>query len=145
VTNLYADTSALVGAYLRDESDHARLKDLLRTRAHKVGTLEFAHLEFIGAIRSAHRSQRLRKPDRFLEAFRLECSDETIRLLRPNPDQLLSEGMRIMGSHRLRTLDALHLATALLASRDSADDNFRFVTRDAAQADAASAEGLDVI
>lgn len=133
-------------AYLRDETDHEELKELLRSGKEAVSTIDLARIEFVSAVRAAHRARRLRQPDAFIAGFDDECARGTITLLRPDPDRLLSEGTRLADAHPIRTLDAIHLATALIAASDTTHEApVVFVTRDEAQANAARAEGLEVL
>jgi len=50
---LYADTSAVVGAYLADEVEHAHLKDLLLSQNYIVLTSELTRVELASAVTAA--------------------------------------------------------------------------------------------
>lgn len=145
MTVLYADTSALVRAFFADEVEHRQLRALLRGGADLVVTSEVARLEFASATHSAARAGRLRRPHAVLARFDEECQEDgPIALLALDPPRILPEARRLVAAHPLRTLDAMHLAVALLDTRELADEPLVLVTRDALQATAAAAEGLDV-
>lgn len=142
----YADTSALLRAYVRSEPDHHDLRQLLREGDHLVLTSELSRVEFASAAQRAARGRRVRNPGRLVASFDGDCGrDGSIRLLRFGARRLLHSAHRLVNDHPLRTLDALQLATALLDARAVAgDDPVVFVTRDEEQATAARAEGLEV-
>lgn len=54
-----------------------------------------------------------------------------------------NEVHRLLTRHRLRAADAIHLATAIVAM--DGPDGVQFITRDRDQADAARAEGFEVL
>lgn len=141
---LYADTSALVGAYFADEPDHALLRQQLLLGPEPVVTSELARVELASAVFAAARGGRLRRPRVVLDRFDADCaSDGPLALLRLDSATILARARELVGEHPLRSLDAIHLA---VASRDAvelaAGEPVVLVTRDAAQAAAARALGL---
>lgn len=61
------------------------------------------------------------------------------------PDVVMPRAYQVVVDHRVRTLDAMHLAVALdVAARLADGDQLAFVTRDQAQATAARSLGLSV-
>ena len=143
----YADTSALARAYLPDEQDHDLLRDLLLEGEDPVITSELTWLEFARAAGAAERVRRVRAAEVLLDEFDGDCTTEdgpvTLIALRVGPAFDLARDL--VRRHPLGTLDALHLAVALTDGADLADgDELVFVTRDAAQAEAARAVGLGV-
>ncbi len=143
---LYADTSALVRAYFADEADHRVLRETLLEGGDPVVTSELARVELASAIRAAGASGRLRRPNGVLARIDADCREAgPIALLRLRPQAVLPRAYDLVLEHRLRTLDAIHLAVAqeecpLIAG----DDEFVFVTRDEDQAAAAAAVGFAV-
>jgi hypothetical protein len=80
-----------------------------------------------------------------IAAFEAHCGEAgPFTLLRLQADRILDASHRLVGRHRLRALDAIHLAVALLDADPLAEDRLLFVTRDDEQAVAARAEGLAV-
>jgi predicted nucleic acid-binding protein len=147
VTLLYADTSALARAYFVDEPDHEALRNLLLDGPDAVVTSELSRLELTSAAMAAARAGRLRQPDVVLAAFDADCRDggplATIRL---DTERVMPVAHRLLLTHPLRTLDALHVAVAVVALPDlAAREETGFVTRDLQQARAAEAEGLTTI
>lgn len=141
---LYADTSAILRAYFVDEAEHEELRALL-TGGDRVVSSELARVELASAAAAAVRAGRLRRADRLLARFDAEWrSDGLLTLLHLDPAVALPRAYQLVLEHRLRTLDAIHLAVALDAGRELAGDELLFVSRDGHQADAAAALGLAV-
>jgi len=146
VSLLYADTSALVRAYFEDEPDHARLRERLLEGEEPVVTSELARVELASAIRAAAETGRLRRPGGVLARIDADCQERgPIALLRLRAQAVLPMAYSLVLEHRLRTLDAIHLAVALEECPTLAgDDEVVFVTRDEDQATAAAAVGFAV-
>jgi hypothetical protein len=146
VTLYYADTSALARAYLADESDHAQLRSLLLEGGNMVVTSEITRLELASAVRTAHLAGRLARWKELLASIDADLADQGVISpidLRPAP--VLGVAYRLVLDHRLRPLDAIHVAVCseecpLLAG----DNDVVFVTRNDVQAAAARAIGLSV-
>lgn len=143
---LYADPSALVRAYLSDEPEHQELRAMLLEGTHKVVTSEVSRVEHASAIHAAARAGRIANPRGSLDRFDLDIGDEgrvNMLVLRPGP--ILRLAYDLVSAHRLRTLDAIHLAVALEDGRTAAvGEDLAFVTRDEDQATAARELGLTV-
>lgn len=146
MTLLYADTSALVRAYFEDEGDHALLREELLEGADPVVTSELARVELASAIRAATIAGRLRRSSGLLARIDADCDEHgPIAMLRLRADAVLPVAYNLVLEHRLRTLDAIHLAVALEECPVLAgDDDVVFVTRDEDQAAAARAVGFTV-
>src|SRR5712692_2929377 len=143
---LYADTSALARVYVADESGHAELKALLFADQQPLVTSEIARLELASAMRAASRTGRVRNyadvlrgiDAHFAQGGPIDAIDLRPRLIFPLAHRLIIE-------HGLRTLDAVHLAVCVEECPALAGgDEIVFVTRDADQAKAARALGLEV-
>lgn len=141
---LYADTSALVRAYLPREDDHAQLRTLLLEGDHPVVTSELTRVEFASAIAAAARAGRLRRPDVLLDRFDADGRDDgPLTVLILDTATALPLARRLVREHPVRTLDALHLAVALTDGVElAAGEPVLMVTRDHAQAAAAESLGL---
>lgn len=143
---LYADTSALVRAYLADEPDHAALRRLLLEGDEPVVTSELARVELASAVRAAARSGRLAAWREILAIFDAHCAEGgPVALLALRPPVVLPRARELVVTHALSTLDAIHLAVALEECPPiAAGEDVVLVTRDPAQAGAARALGLGV-
>ncbi len=146
MTLLYADTSALVRAYFEDEPDHAPLRERLLEGGEPVVTSELARVELASAIRAAAAAGRLRRSEGLLARIDADCEENgPIGLLRLRAEAVLPVAYGLVLEHRLRTLDAIHLAVALEECPLLAgEDDILFVTRDEDQAAAAGAVGFSV-
>jgi len=150
LTVLYADTSALVRAYFADEARHGHLRRLLLEGQDPVVTSELARLELTSAASAAERAGRIDRVGPLLERFDADCGDQgPLALVRLVPERTFAGARRLLLSHRLRSLDALHLASALDLRAQLTDDNTGddvvFVSEDADQARAARAEGFELL
>jgi len=143
---LYADTSALIGAYLKDETDHLQLRAGILEGPDAVVSSELARVEFASAVRAAAHAARVGGQHELLVHFDADCQPEArIRLIELRADTVLASAYRLVLEHRLRTPHAVHLAVALRERDDLAElAELVFVTRDAAQATAARALGFEV-
>lgn len=142
---LYADSSALLGAYFVDEEEHPELETLLFESGNTVITSELARVELASAVRSAARAFRVRDEVALHDRIDLDFADGHVTLIELDPPTILPAAHRLVRQHRLRTLDAIHLAVALEDAPHYADgDEVVLVTRDADQAAAARALGLAV-
>ncbi len=146
MTLLYADASALVRAYFEDERDHAHLRELLLEGADPVVTSELARVELASAIRAAATAGRLRRSAGLLARIDADCAEDgPIALLRLRSEAVLPVAYNLVLEHRLRTLDAIHLAVALEECPILAGDaDIVFVTRNENQGAAAAAVGFSV-
>lgn len=143
---LYADTSALARAYFRDEPDHELLRALLFEGGGRVVTSELARLELASAVQSAFRAGRLSSTSRLPARIEADLREGGLVMpIRLRPRVVLPSAHMLLVEHRLRTLDAIHLAVALGEAPALADgEEVVFVTRDTGQAAAARACGLSV-
>lgn len=146
MTLLYADTSALVRAYLADEAGHDELRALLLNGTHPVVTSEIARIELGSAVESAARAGRIRAGDRLSDRIAADTSENgVIFLAELRPRAIVPRAYDLVRTYRLRTLDAIHLAVALEdAPAFAGSEEVVLVTRDADQAAAARSLGLAV-
>ena len=125
---VYLDASALV-KLVAEEPESSALRSFLALRAHRVSSA-LTRVELARTIlRSTLGTAGRRRADDVLEG---------VALIRLSDDILAAAGG--MEPPRLRTLDALHLATALSVRSELAE----LVTYDRRLAEAAAAAGLDV-
>lgn len=146
MTLVYVDTSALARAYLEDEPEHAELSWRLLRGEDPVVTSALTRVELASTAWAAARAGRVRQPELILERFDADCADDgPLALLRLDSDTCLPLACRLVGEHRLRTLDALHVAVALTTVANlAAGEPVSFLTRDKDQAAAAQAAGLSL-
>ena len=146
MTLLYADTSVLVGAYFRDEPEHLDLLEMLLQGHERVISSEIARIELASAVMAGYRSGRLPRWRELLNTIEHDCRDGgPILIVRLRPETIVPAASLLVTEHRLRTLDAIHLAVAMEEGpRLAAGEEIHFVTRDRDQAAAARALGLTV-
>ena len=146
MTLFYADSSALVRAYFADEPDHAELRSLLLERREPVVTSEITRLELASAVRAASAMGRISRAQDLLARIDSDLAqDGVIIAIDLRPEVVLRTAYRIVLEHRLRPLDAIHVAVCAEDCPSLAgDDEISFVTRDSDQAKAASAFGFAV-
>jgi predicted nucleic acid-binding protein len=143
VSVLYADTSALVRAYLPDEPDHDALRATILEGDEPVATSDLTRVELARALTAAQRAGRLYDARPVLERIEADLSGRPILTIRLDPVRLVPRSRELVLAYPLRTLCALHLAVAL--SLEAWTDGVVLVTRDADQAAAARALGLAVL
>lgn len=143
---LYADTSALIRCYFKDEPDHEQLRGVLLGGAEPVVTSELSKVEVASAVSAAHRMRRIARPEILLDGFDIDCGEDgAVTVLRLDAAIVLPIARQLVMDHRLRTLDAIHVAVALTGGVAlAAGEPVTFVTRDRHQAEAARARGLGV-
>lgn len=146
MTLLYVDTSALARAYLTDEVGHEQLRTLLFESDYRVVTSELARIELASAMVSASRTGRTPDWEEVLATMEADTGPAgMIALIALRRESILPSALRLVTAHRLRTLDAIHLAVAIEEGpRLAAREGIEFVTRDHDQAAAARALGLMV-
>jgi uncharacterized protein len=143
---IYVDPSALVRAYLGDEAASHELHTLLLTGPGIVLTSEISRVEMAAAIRTAGRAGRLAEWELVLRRVDADMATEgPVHPIALRSEPVIGVARQLVLDHKLRTLDAIHVAVALEDGRTLArDDELVFVTRDADQASAARALGLAV-
>jgi predicted nucleic acid-binding protein len=146
VTVFYADTSAVVGAYLTDEADHVELRKLLIDGGHLVFTSELTRLEFASAMIAAKRTGRIPDARDFLHQFD-EDARTVLGVIPLEPPRIFAAARRLVTeNYPVRTLDAIHLAVAMHDTAElTGGEPVTFVTRNQRQAEAAEANGFEVL
>lgn len=140
----YADTSAVVRAFLVDEPEHGAMKAFLFSTPGSALTSDLTRVELSAAFRRAARAGRISDPDRLIARALTDVSRSGgLRTVNLEIGRIEAEVHRLLARHRLRAADAIHLATAIVALDEP--NGAQFVTRDRHQADAARAEGFEVL
>ena len=139
VSYAYFDTSALVKRYV-DEPGSLEVRRLLRAR--RVLSSVLLRVEVLSALRRRREAAALsaRAFARLLR--RVEADDASWQLV-PVSDEIVAAARSQVLQQSVRTLDAIHLASAEALHREGL--RIPFVTADARQADAGRAIGLDVV
>jgi uncharacterized protein len=137
VTIYYCDTSAVARALLPAEPGHARAQSLVMSPDNVIVTSEWTMVELASV-----RARRLDGKPAAQAAMRAELDrviDRHIWLLTCDQGLLLDRTQALIAQHRLRTMDALHLAVAELVARPLAQPrDVEFATADLQQAAAAN-------
>jgi predicted nucleic acid-binding protein len=143
---IYADSSAVVTAYLVTEVEHERYRRLLLQSGGPILASELTRVEFAAAITAAARDRRVPDAESILRAFDEDCSGGgPIVLVGFRSAAVVARALALVRRFTLRAFDAIHIAVALEdAARVDPDEPLTFVTRDRRQAAAASALGLEV-
>lgn len=144
MSTLYADTSALARVYLGDEPEWESLEVLLFETDAFVATSELSSVELTRAVAAAERARRIGSAELLLETIDQDLGT-VIELVRLRPETVLPAARRVVLEHRVRTLDALHLAVALELRDNAGVSDVVFVTRDVDQAAAATALGFPLL
>ena len=148
---VYADSSVLARAYLRDEDGHAEAASLLADPERPVVTGSWSKIEVSGAIvRAARTSNRPLTVDEagLLAAWDNDTSaNGNVTVLAVEQGAVEAKAMSLVRQHGLRALDAWHLAVAILATPDLTDpgEPVAFASRDDQQSAVAAVLGLEVI
>ncbi len=140
---VFVDTSALGSAYLGDESDGRRVGDVIFDGPDPVVISELADVEFASLLVRARFDGRIdaNEMDECLAAYKQHTADDGPIGVVPLTHDAFSRAQQFVLQVSIRTLDALHLATAQLLSEVS-DDDVAVLTLDHRQAAAAKMLGL---
>ena len=136
----YFDTSALVKKYLEEPHSDKVLAAMQSSRI--LVTSAFTELEMTSWIERAKRDGIINSPTYRLIVSNLEkdFGQSTLNLIAISAP-IMKEAKRIIKQRRLRSPDAIQLATALQA-KETYQSTFRFVCFDEELNEAAKAEGL---
>jgi len=126
---LYLDSSALVKRYVREAGSEAVIEAMSRADAYKM-----CRIGFVETVRAVARGG---EPG---DIEKIEGDWTRVDVIEVGRT-LTEHAARLAVHHRLRTLDALHLAAALAV----ADDDPTFVTWDADLHRAAREQGLPTL
>lgn len=134
----YFDTSALVKRYV-DEDGRAKVLQLLRR--HQCVTSALLPVEFRSALRRRATDGSL-DSRRIPEILKRFVADREFWAFVEVTDEVLRDAEKLVAAHPLRTLDAIHIASAeLFADRLSMSD-LTFVSADTRQTAVAAAVGM---
>jgi predicted nucleic acid-binding protein len=134
----YFDTSALIKRYV-DEEGRREVLQLLRQ--HQCVTSQLLSVELRSALRRrvADGSLDARRVPQILKRF---AADREFWALVEVTREVLQAADRLVAAHPLRTLDAIHVASAELFADRLATSELTFVSADARQTAVAAAIGM---
>jgi predicted nucleic acid-binding protein len=139
---LFLDASALAKAYI-DEAGDGNVKGLLRRAGGELFLSEFVALEVLTAIRNAHRGL---PRNHYLGAVQRFWTDYGSRFGVVEVDsEIVADALALTTKHRqarARSMDVLHLATALRLQSAQRGREVTMVTSDRDLADLAGTCGL---
>ena len=143
---LYIDSSLFVRSLLPDEPGHAAAREVLTAAAGLAVTWCMAQAEVSGALRAAAADGRVPDDMRGILFDSVFASHDAPLLLPGAPGATTILATAVAGRQSVRALDAIHIATALTEARTAAMGvPAIFTTLDNRQAEAARAEGLEVV
>ncbi len=141
---LYVDTSVLVRLHLDDEPEADQIAAILFAPNASASTSDLTRIEFASALHRAVRSGRIPDATAHLKAGEAMLADSgSIATVALHIRDLEGDALRVVRSHALAAADALHVATAIGLRRDGVE--MGFFTRDRRQAEAARAEGFEIV
>lgn len=137
----YIDSSVLVKHYLRSEQGSSQASRLVK--GHQVYVSSIGRIEVLSAFsRKGQQGEATAEEiDRVKRYFLSDCDSMGIVELR---EEVISEAQKLVFRVRLKTLDSIHLASAIVLTGIT-DLDFPFVTADKQLANAAEDEGFKVI
>ena len=136
----YFDTSVLVKCYVEEQGTAQAMSLVSR---HAVLSSVLAPIELTGALRRQEASGVLTRRQRHRALLRFEADRAQWTLLEMD-SHVLARAEALAGAAPVKTLDALHLASALVFQSETSLHP-PFITGDAQQRRAADALGLDVV
>jgi predicted nucleic acid-binding protein len=134
----YFDTSALVKRYI-DEVGRRQVLQLLRQ--HECVASAVLPVELRSALRRSVTEGTL-EAERVPEMLRRIAADRAYWTLVEVGTEVLGAAERLVAVHPLRTLDAIHVASAQVFAAGVSASDLMFVSADKRQTDAAAVIGL---
>ncbi len=143
---VFADTSALGSVYLGDEADAGWMGEVIFEGPDPVVVSQLAEVELASLLARACADGRLDDEgvSRRLDEFSRDSSDGGPIGVMPVTTDVVVDARDLVLRWRVRTLDALHLATAQLLA-DSSDEDVVLLSGDRCQRAAAEEVGLALL
>lgn len=145
---VYLDSSIFARAYLPDEPGHHAARDLLNSDEFVLVSGTWTRVEVAAALSRAALGGRL-DPGPAIKAFDHDFAEDGRVTPLVWPQHRIEHAARAIAiEHRLRSLDALHLAVARLCIPALGVDTGEpqgFATRDGKQAEVAQAYGYALV
>ena len=142
MATLYFDTCALVKRYYCEQG-HQKVKNLIGVQNNDIVLSNIGAVEISSVLRKKYRTGDLSETNAKKRLSRFIYDGQNSYKLFPVTRSVLGEGIGLVSKHDLRSLDAIHLATA----RDIQQDvqNFQFITSDKDLFDAADDENMQPV
>ena len=143
MSSAFLDTSALTRRYHRSETGANRVREICApSRRHVLLVARLASIELAAALNRRVRDGTLpaQVRDRYWRMFQVDWAEQ-YQVVQPN-EMVFVRAEALARRYPLRTLDALQLASALVAAAAAPGLKLQFWTADAQQARAAESEGL---
>ena len=135
---IYLDTSAFAKKYFTSEKGHGKIIEIIKANPHKLFSCALTYIEALSAL--TRRKHEIRDYD---EAIIVLKDDWDAFSVWGIDDEILTSAADLITLHRLRSADAIHLATALSIRRHMKGTPL-FVCNDSDLGQAAEKEGLSV-
>jgi uncharacterized protein len=136
---IYLDTSALAKKYIRNESGHEKVIEIIKSgKGHPVSSA-LTRLEMISAF--TRRKSEIAGYDSVIDAFNYDWDSFVVWAI---DDETLNMAADLIMKHKLRSADSIHLATAL-GIRQHMKGKLLFVCSDRELLAAAEAEGIKAL
>lgn len=137
----YVDSSVLVKHYVGSEEGSSHASELITS--YKVYVSSIARVEVLSALARKLQMQEATVEDieRVKDAFLSNC--KRIGMVEIS-DDVIREAQDLVFRIRIKTLDAIHLASSILLRRIT-ELSFPLITADEKLATAAESQGFDVI
>lgn len=144
---VYLDTSVIARALLPDEIGHEEARKLLADGQAGLVTGSLTRIEVASALTRAAHQARVDAAALVDAGLSLLAQDGRVSVVALPPELVESAAINLVIQHRLRTMDAWHLACAHVILPQLAEPREQqfFATRDVAQAEAARAIGLRLL
>lgn len=140
----FSDSSALVKLFVSEQGSQAMIDLFERVENHHKAISALAALEVRSAIRRRQYGGDI-SPAAAEQAIAILTAEVRRIVEHPITSAVLDEASALVDRQNLRALDALQLATALIAARTlGPGDTALFIVSDQRLISAATAEGLDV-
>src|SRR5256886_5755202 len=111
---LSAGGGALRRVYCAEEEEHRERRGLLGGEREPVATSEITRLELASAVRSAYSAGRVGRSSDLLARIEGDLAEDgAVSPIDFRPDPIVGTAYRFILEHRLRTLDAIHLAVCV--------------------------------
>lgn len=136
---IYFDTSALAKKYFINEKGHGEILTILKANPNKLFSSALTYIEALSAI--TRRKHEIRDYDETIITLK---DDWDVFSVWGIDDEILTSAADLITLHRLRSADAIHLATALSIRKHMKEPPL-FVCNDAELIQAAKKEGLSVV
>lgn len=139
---LYFDTCALVKRYYREQG-HENVKQLIGVQTNQIVLSNLGAVEISSVLRKKYRTGGLTEENTKKRLSRFIYDGQQRYTLFPVTTSILGEAMGLIAKHDLRSLDAIHLATARKIRSEV--QRFQFITSDEDLFEAADAENMQPI